>query len=61
MDHVLTTSTITGPATKHGHYMGLSGSALRTAVVMTAGLCFLAFGYGQGKQQQHAFGATKRV
>jgi hypothetical protein len=28
--------------------MGLSGSALRTAIGLTAGLAFLAFGYGQG-------------
>jgi hypothetical protein len=29
--------------------MGLSGAALRTAIGLTAGLSFLAFGYGQGK------------
>jgi hypothetical protein len=29
--------------------MGLSGSALRTAIGLAAGLAFLAFGYGQGK------------
>ncbi|KAF2774521.1 general substrate transporter [Teratosphaeria nubilosa] len=28
--------------------MGLSGSALRTAIGLVAGLCFVAFGYGQG-------------
>jgi len=28
--------------------MGLSGTALRTAIGLTAGLCFVAFGYGQG-------------
>jgi len=32
----------------HAHYMGLSGTALRTAIGLTAGLCFVAFGYGQG-------------
>ncbi|KAK5119575.1 hypothetical protein LTR85_007403 [Meristemomyces frigidus] len=32
----------------HTHYMGLSGTALRTAIGLTAGLCFVAFGYGQG-------------
>ena len=32
----------------HAHYMGLAGSALRTAIAVTAGLCFVAFGYGQG-------------
>lgn len=32
----------------HAHYMGLAGPALRTAIAITAGLCFLAFGYGQG-------------
>ena len=32
----------------HAHYMGLAGPALRTAIGLTAGLCFLAFGYGQG-------------
>lgn len=32
----------------HAHYMGLAGPALRTAIGITAGLCFLAFGYGQG-------------
>lgn len=32
----------------HTHYMALSGSALRTAIGITSGLCFLAFGYGQG-------------
>lgn len=30
------------------HYMGLSGSALRTAIGLVSGLCFVAFGYGQG-------------
>jgi hypothetical protein len=34
---------------RHAHYMGLSGSALRTAIGLAAGLSFLAFGYGQGK------------
>jgi hypothetical protein len=29
--------------------MGLSGSALRAAIGLTAGLSFIAFGYGQGK------------
>lgn len=28
--------------------MGLSGAALRTAIGLTAGLCFLSFGFGQG-------------
>ena len=32
----------------HTHYMGLSGPGLRTAIGITAGLCFVAFGYGQG-------------
>lgn len=32
----------------HTHYMGLAGPALRTAVGVVAGLCFIAFGYGQG-------------
>lgn len=32
----------------HTYYMGLSGSALRAAIGLTAGLCFVAFGYGQG-------------
>jgi MFS family permease len=32
----------------HGKFMGLSGSALRAAIGLAAGLCFLAFGYGQG-------------
>ena len=32
----------------HAHYMGLSGPALRVAVGAVAGLCFTAFGYGQG-------------
>lgn len=32
----------------HTHYMGLSGGALQFAVTLTAGLCFVAFGYGQG-------------
>ncbi|KAM0720181.1 hypothetical protein Q7P37_004317 [Cladosporium fusiforme] len=43
--------TISGAAhvpVRHAHYMGLSGSALRTAIGLTAGLSFLAFGYGQG-------------
>jgi len=45
-----TTSTALGPYNvRHAHYMGLSGSALRTAIGLTAGLAFLAFGYGQGK------------
>ena len=45
-----TTSTAMGPHNvRHAHYMGLSGSALRTAIGLTAGLSFLAFGYGQGK------------
>jgi hypothetical protein len=45
-----TTSTALGPYNvRHAHYMGLSGSALRTAIGITAGLAFLAFGYGQGK------------
>lgn len=29
--------------------MGLSGPALRTAIGLTAGMSFLAFGYGQGE------------
>lgn len=45
-----TTSTAMGPHNvRHAHYMGLSGSALRTAIGLAAGLSFLAFGYGQGK------------
>lgn len=32
----------------HTHYMGLSGPGLRFAIGLTAGLCFVAFGYGQG-------------
>ena len=32
----------------HTHYMGLAGPALRTAIGIVAGLCFIAFGYGQG-------------
>ncbi len=32
----------------HAHYMGLAGPALRTAIGIVAGLCFVAFGYGQG-------------
>ena len=32
----------------HTHYMGMSGPALRAAIALTAGLCFVAFGYGQG-------------
>jgi hypothetical protein len=49
INEYLTTSTAVGPTSvKHGHYMGLSGSALRTAIGLTAGLSFLAFGYGQG-------------
>ena len=36
------------PYKMHTHYMGLSGPALRTAIGITAGLCFVAFGYGQG-------------
>jgi MFS family permease len=32
----------------HTHYMGLAGPALRTAIGIVAGLCFVAFGYGQG-------------
>ena len=32
----------------HAHYMGLAGSALRAAIGLVAGLCFVAFGYGQG-------------
>ena len=32
----------------HTHYMGLAGPALRTAIGLVAGLCFVAFGYGQG-------------
>ena len=32
----------------HTHYMGLAGTALQTAIAVTAGLCFVAFGYGQG-------------
>ncbi|KAK3672070.1 hypothetical protein LTR78_008040 [Recurvomyces mirabilis] len=35
-------------ALPHAHYMGLSGTALRIAIGMTAGLCFICFGYGQG-------------
>lgn len=48
MEPQTTRSTVTGPV-KHAHYMGLSGSALRTAIGIVSGLCFLAFGYGQGK------------
>lgn len=48
MEPQTTRSTVTGPV-KHAHYMGLSGAALRTAIGVVAGLCFLAFGYGQGK------------
>lgn len=44
----ITTSRVIGPV-RHAHYMGLSGAALRTAIGLTAGLSFLAFGYGQGK------------
>nr|POE87907.1 sugar transporter stl1 [Quercus suber] len=29
-------------------YMGLRGSGLRSAIGLTAGLCFISFGYGQG-------------
>lgn len=32
----------------HAHFMGLSGPGLRFAIGLTAGLCFIAFGYGQG-------------
>lgn len=32
----------------HRHFMGLAGPALQVAIGVTAGLCFLAFGYGQG-------------
>jgi MFS family permease len=32
----------------HTHYMGLAGGALQTAIAVTAGLSFVAFGYGQG-------------
>lgn len=28
-------------------YLGLRGTRLRTAIAVTAGLCFVAFGYGQ--------------
>ena len=53
----------------HAHYMGLAGPALRTAIGITAGLCFIAFGYGQGdigglmvqkdfRQQFLSFGIT---
>jgi hypothetical protein len=28
-------------------HMGLRGSGLRTAIALAAGLCFVAFGYGQ--------------
>jgi len=28
-------------------YLGLRGSRLRTAIALAAGLCFVAFGYGQ--------------
>lgn len=44
----ITTSTVVG-AVRHAHYMGLSGPALRTAIGLTAGMSFLAFGYGQGE------------
>jgi hypothetical protein len=48
---VTTISTVFGPyGVRHAHYMGLSGSALRTAIGITAGMSFLAFGYGQGKR-----------
>lgn len=43
----ITTSAAHVPV-RHAHYMGLSGAALRTAIGLTAGLSFLAFGYGQG-------------
>lgn len=36
------------PGRLHTHYMGLSGPGLRFAIGLTAGLCFVAFGYGQG-------------
>lgn len=43
----------TGPSRharlNHGQYMGLSGTALRTVIGLTAGLCFVSFGYGQGE------------
>ena len=42
-------STVSSVPRGHTHYMGLSGTALRTAIGLTAGLCFVAFGYGQGK------------
>jgi MFS family permease len=32
----------------HTHYMGLSGPSLQFAIALTAGLSFVAFGYGQG-------------
>ena len=28
-------------------YLGLKGSSLRAAIALAAGLCFVAFGYGQ--------------
>lgn len=40
------TATMSGRM--HTHYMGLSGPGLRFAISLTAGLCFVAFGYGQG-------------
>lgn len=29
-------------------FLGLRGTALRSAIAITSGLCFVAFGYGQG-------------
>lgn len=32
----------------HTHYAGLSGPGLRFSIGLVSGLCFVAFGYGQG-------------
>lgn len=32
----------------HAHYMGLAGRALQTTIAVTAGLCFVGYGFGQG-------------
>ncbi|KAI6824878.1 sugar porter family MFS transporter [Hortaea werneckii] len=49
MSATMSLTTITPRvALPHARYMGLSGGALRTAIGLTAGLCFLSFGFGQG-------------
>ena len=49
MSATMSLTTITPRvALPHARYMGLSGAALRTAIGLTAGLCFLSFGFGQG-------------